>query len=155
VTKQMLTHQHFTDLTRPLIGLTVSHTWRGHGSAIFLELGKLKPTRGGHHPKGQASLMLEWSWRIESPGSILAGSWSHERKLTNAVLALKGRKVAGLSLEGRLPELAVALTGGRWVHSFMTAEGQPEWTLFLPDGTWLCVERGRVLHDKQNKRRSR
>lgn len=97
--------------------------------------------------------MLEWSWRIESARRILAGSWSLDRKLNNAVAALKGRRVAAVTIEGRLPELNIALTGGRWLRSFMTAEGQPEWAVFLHDGTWMCVEQGRVFHDQRNLRR--
>jgi hypothetical protein len=36
-----LTREQFHSLTRPLVGMPVSHTWRGAGSAIFLELGAL------------------------------------------------------------------------------------------------------------------
>ncbi len=91
--------------------------------------------------------MIEWSWRIEAPRSIRAGSWSGDRKMNNAISELQGHRIKEISLEGRLPELVIALTGDRWVRSAMTAEGQPEWTVFLKDGTWLCVERGSVIHD--------
>ena len=130
----------------------MSHTWRGYGSAIFLELGKLKHSRG-ENPRGEAEVMIEWSWRIEGARSVLLGSWSLERKITNGVRALMKRRVTDLTLDGRLPELSIELSGGGWVHSFMTAEGQPEWTVFLPGGSWLCVEAGRLVHDRQNVRR--
>ncbi len=96
--------------------------------------------------------MIEWSWRIEGSASILLGSWSLERKISNGVKALKGRLVQSITIDSRLPELCIELSAGRWVHSFMTAEGQPEWTVFLHDGSWVCVERGRLLHDQQNAR---
>ena len=93
-----------------LNGLSVSHTWRGYGSAIFLELGKLRPPeRGGSNPRGEAHVMIEWSWRVEGPRSILGGSWSGERKLTNVVAGLKGLRVTSIALEGRLPEISIEL----------------------------------------------
>ena len=63
-------------------GLTIAHVWRGHGSALFIELGALTPTtrRDGSpgEPRGEISLMVEWSWRIEDGQSIAYGSWSDE-----------------------------------------------------------------------------
>jgi hypothetical protein len=139
--------EQFARLVKPLIGLPVSDTWRGGGSAIFLELGKLKRPQKDRQPRGEAHIMIQWSWRIESPRAILLGSWSLERKITNGVKALIRRRVTGIALVDRLPEVSISLAGGRWVQSFMTEKGQPEWTVFLHDGSWLCVERGRVIHD--------
>jgi hypothetical protein len=65
-----------------LIGLPLSHVWRGYGSAIFLEFGRLTPRtrRSGEagNPRGELGLMIQWSWRIEDTVSILCGSWSQE-----------------------------------------------------------------------------
>ena len=97
--------------------------------------------------------MIEWSWRIERARSIAVGSWSTERRIKAAIPGLIGPKISEISVAGRLPELVVALSDGRWVHSFMTYDGQPAWVLFLPDGSWLTVEGGRLTHDKQNIRR--
>jgi hypothetical protein len=97
--------------------------------------------------------MIEWSWRIERARSIAVGSWSTNRQITAAISGLIGPKVKEISVAGRLPELVLALSDGRWVHSFMTTDGQPEWTLFLPDGSWLTVEGGRLIHDTQDIRR--
>ena len=99
--------------------------------------------------------MLEWSWRVERARSIEAGSWSTDRRIDAAVARLRGPRVSTLAVVGRLPELLLGLSDGRWVHSFMTAEGQPAWTLFLPDGSWLTVERGRIVHDVQNQQSRR
>jgi hypothetical protein len=53
------------DFTARLIRLPVSHIWRGHGSALFLEFGLLQPRtkRDGSlgFPEGEMSLMIEWS----------------------------------------------------------------------------------------------
>ena len=130
-----------------LIGLPLSHLWRGAGSAIFLEFGRLtprvpRPSGEVGNPHGQFGLMIQWSWRIENAGSILCGSWSEERLWKPTFDLLQNKNVVELSLFGRLPEVSVALTEGLYVSSFMTAEGDPSWTLFdRRSGTvrWLNV----------------
>jgi hypothetical protein len=163
-TRLPITREEFAQLARPAVGLPISHTWRGAGSAIFLELGRLQPgpalrrdpPRGRPpNPRGEVGIMIEWSWRVERARSIEAGSWSSDRRIDAAVARLRGPEVTQVAVTGRLPELVLGLSDGRWVHSFMTAEGQPEWTLFLPDGSWLTVERGRLIHDVQNRRPGR
>jgi len=99
--------------------------------------------------------MIQWSWRIEKVRSIQLGSWSSERKINAGIRALKGLKVVEVTVEGRLPELELHLNSGLWIHSFATVEGQPEWALFLRDGSWITVERGRLVHDRQNVRHRR
>jgi hypothetical protein len=124
-----------------LIGLPLSHFWRGHGSAIFLEFGRLTPTtrRTGvnGNPRGELGLMVEWSWRIENRTYILCGSWSDEHLWEPTFDLLRNRAVVDLSVEGRLPEVVVALAEDRYVSSFMTAEGDPSWALFDRRGDTL------------------
>jgi hypothetical protein len=146
-----LTPEQFRALTRPLIGMPISHAWRGFGSAIFLELGALTtstrtyPKRGEVvHTEGEVTLMLEWSWRVESPRGIQFGSWSTNPRITRGVASLQGHTVVEVELEGRLPELVLTLGGKRWLHTFMTAEGQPQWAIRLPDQAWLGVHRGHL-----------
>jgi hypothetical protein len=52
--------------------------------------------------------------------------------------------VKSVSILGELPELRVAFDDGRALQAFTTVEGQPEWTVFLRDGSWLRVTRGRL-----------
>jgi hypothetical protein len=150
--RALLTRDDFRALTRPLVGLPVSHTWRGAGSAIFLELGALTTVtrtsrkRGEYTSTfGEVTMMLEWSWRVESPGAILFGSWSENPRITRGVASLKGHTIVDVELQGRLPELVLTLDGKRWLHTFMTAEGQPAWAIRLHDGSWVGVDRGRLI----------
>jgi hypothetical protein len=131
-----------------LIGKHVSHVWRGHGSAIFLEFGALTPrirkdkTTG--QSCGQLTLMIEWSWRIERPRSILGGSWSSDGRWPRMFEKLKAATVSDGQLYGHVPEICISLSNGLRVMSFMTAEGQPEWSLIShqPRMGSLCVKRG-------------
>ncbi len=141
---------------KSLIGKKVSHVWRGHGSAIFLEFGKLTPRtrRDGSagNPDGELTLMIEWSWRIEKPQSILGGSWSSEKKIDKFLQKLQGASVNAVEFFGRLPEISVSLSNGLHVVSFNTSEGQPDWSLLTRDPFigHLCVERGRLKIDSRN-----
>lgn len=146
-----ISRERFRALTRPLIGMPISHAWRGFGSAVFLELGALTTVtrtsrkRGEYTATfGEVTLMLEWSWRVESPGAIQFGSWSENPRITRGVASLEGHTILGVELEGRLPELVLTLDRKRWLHTFMTAEGQPQWAIRLHDDAWLGVNRGHL-----------
>ena len=160
--QQRITYEQFRALTRPLLGLTVSRTWRGYGSTIFLEMGELKEvTRRGKDDttrvslQGQATIMFEMDWRVERPQSILFGSFASKQKIEHSIKKLEDEKVVDIDVEGRLPEIVIALSGGFWVHSFRTLDGQPEWCLFFNEGgdclAWIDSYRGglRQTFDKQ------
>lgn len=131
-----------------LIGKLVSHVWRGHGSAIFIEFGELttrnKEDKNTTQPFGELSLMIEWSWRIERPKSILGGSWTSERRWPGMFKKLKGSTVTNVEVYGHIPEVCVSFSNGLRITSFMTAEGQPEWAIISHKENIgnLCVKKG-------------
>ncbi len=155
----------FRSFETALIGKPVTHVWRGYGSALFLEFGALTECMvGKKHPRkslhGEYSIMIEWSWRIEDASSILCGSWSDEVLWQPTFERLLDRPVVGLSVWGRLPELVIDLADGLSVISFMTADGQPSWTIFersLSGETsrWITVEDGKIVgKDAESKKRA-
>lgn len=99
--------------------------------------------------------MIQWSWRVERRRSIQFGSWSTDRKMNLGIPQLQDRYVEEISLVGRLPEISIRLSDSLWLHSFMIAEGQPEWTIFLLDGTWLTVRHGRVIRESSDEPKPR
>jgi hypothetical protein len=151
----MLALDTFNRITGELIGQPVSHVWRGYGSALFLEFGRLTPRarRDGSqtNPDGDFTLMIEWSWRIENATSIICGSWSEEQLWVPAFDHLRDALVVAITTFGRLPEIDVELSNGLHVVSFMTAEGQPEWSLAdrrtAPD-VWIKVEGGVLVEER-------
>lgn len=139
-----------------LLSQPLSAVWQGHGSAILLEFGRLSPhvRRDGKagNSQGDFTVMIQWSWRIESEDAIVCGSWSDEESWERAFKSLIGREVQDISIYGRLPELSIALAGGLYVTSFMTAEGQPEWTIFDHRSEqqkcgWIEVRDGKVCEN--------
>lgn len=140
---------------KPLIGLPISHIWRGYGSAIFLEFGTEPRTRrdgSPGNPLGEWTLMIEWSWRIEGKRLIWCGSWSDEERWPRAFNRLLGAKVEAVSLFGRLPKIDLKLTNGIHVVSMMTAEGDPEWGLInRKDNLSVGVRLGRLVVEPSRK----
>ena len=116
-----------------LVGLPVSHVWRGYGSAFCMEFGQLTPKfRKDGRPlssEGEFSLMIEWSWRIETGNAIVCGSWSDEELWPSSMLGLVGRSILDIGVSGRLPEILLTLSDDAFVMSFMTSDGDPAWSL--------------------------
>jgi hypothetical protein len=157
------TEPDFLSFASPLIGLPVSHIWRGYGSAIFLEFGELKPGRllrdgSEGNPCGEWTLGIEWSWRIEGKRRIWCGSWSDEARWPRAFARLKDSNVASATIYGRLPEISLGLSNGLHILSMMTAEGDPEWWLTMRaqgNSTSIFVRAGRLQIDSQMSLRRR
>ena len=132
----------------------MSRVWQGYGSAIFVEFGKVQPRqrRDGSpgNPRGEYTLMIEWSWRIEGKHRIWCGSWSEGVRWPRALSRLEGATVASISLYGRLPELELTLSNGLHLLSMMTAEGDPSWALTRNDAgvsASVYVRAGRLRFD--------
>ena len=139
------TKEDFEQTTRCLIGLHISRPWRGIGPAFYAEIGPLTQTykRTGH-AKADCGLDFSSCWRVEGQRSVLFGSFSGKPKIQHGIESLTGLTVLDITVTGRLPELCVQLSDGRWIHTFATSEGQPDWSVFLNDNNWLRVKLGRV-----------
>jgi hypothetical protein len=156
--KRKITAGEFSVLVQPLLGLPIARTKRGDGSLIFLEIGELTETirqRGDGTTRlsirGEYTLMIEWSWRVERLRSIWFGSFNSQRQIDNRLEKLVGLTIENIGVEGRLPEIVVALSNKMWVHSFMTTDGQPDWILFFndrksPDASrqWIFSQHGHL-----------
>ena len=141
----------FEKLTRPALGKELSRVGTGHLATLMLELGRLRrrgPSIKGYRPlKGEFSIIMEWEWRAESARGIKFGSQSGDRQMENQIKRLEGIEVKNLTVEGRIPELVLELSNGLWIRSCTTAPGQPNWMLFLQDGSCLSVERGVIVRE--------
>jgi hypothetical protein len=141
----------FDQVSRDLVGVELTHLWQGHGSAIFLEFGKLPPTtrRDGSagQPNGEIEIGIEWSWRIEDVTSIICGSWSEGKLWEPSFDRIRGASVRKLSLFGRLPEIDLEFVNDHHLVSLATSEGQPQWHVVDRRGTkarWFFVRNGQL-----------
>jgi len=131
-----------------LDGATVSHAWRGHGSALFLELGQLEESPKGNNPNGEQTIMIEWSWRVEGKNSIIVGSWSENEDIDRVPELVIGKTLEKVEFFGRLPEISIKFNSALWLLTFMTVEGNPEWSIKLKNGEWIGVSDGEFQIEK-------
>ena len=137
----------FQELIQPLVGLSVSLPWKGYGSAIFLELGSLVPLdlQSRYHAKGEACISVEWDWRVETEVEVLYGSSNSRPKIEAGILSLQGTTVQALSVVGKVPELVVQFSNGHYLRSMVMVTGNPEWSIKLPNGSWVYAKSGCLL----------
>jgi hypothetical protein len=151
-----ISKEEFYSLVNPLVGMKISKVWRGYGSALFLELGKLtkksltlRNSNIKEYYEGKHSLFVGYGWRVERISSIYFGSWSTNKIIENRFPKLNRKTILEFDIEGRLPELRIKLSDGLWIHSFCTTENQPEWYLKLnsekPTYNLIQIQRGKIV----------
>lgn len=128
---QIISKEEAQLFVTPYIGMRLSRVRQGNGSAIFFEIGELTDN------KGELTVMIEWSWRVENIEEIIFGSFSEPSEFPAQLEKLEGLTLKGLSFQSRLPEVVLELSGSMWVCSFSTVEGDPEWALITPTKTLM------------------
>jgi hypothetical protein len=141
-----LSLEEFQAVVQPLVGLPVSLPWKGYGSTIFLELGELAPLGPRQrHNRGQACIHIDWDWRVEAEAAILYGSSNSGPKIAAGIDCLRDTTLQSLSIIGHVPELAIRFSNGHRLRSMAMRTGDPEWSIRLTDGRWVCPRGGRLL----------
>jgi len=144
---EVLSHEAFHKLVKPLVGLPVSLPWPGHGSAIFLELGALAPLKvpRQRYNEGEACIWVEWSWRFEARSSVAFGSSSSGPRIDAGLQALRGATVQALTAIGAVPELVVQFSNGARLRTMVMLAGHPQWKIRLQDGRYVRAKRGHFV----------
>jgi hypothetical protein len=147
-------------LNNYLSGKIINRTWRGHGTAVFIEVGELHDViiKSKKLPiiskYGEASIDIEWEWRVEDNKSIKYGSADDFRLIDKKIDELCGSKISEISLYGRIQELVVKLDNGLIIRTCTMSKGQPSWTIFINDerseiyGNYYC-KNGRMIKEKK------
>jgi len=148
-TRKRIDNSEADKFVQVLRGMKVSNPWRGYGSAMFLELGTLRPTASPIHkhrfenqPRGDITIMVEWSWRIEDKQSIIVGSWNQNEEIDRVPGMLEHLTINDVKFFGVLKELEISFDGGLYFSSFSTVDGDPEWGIRFEDDTWMGFEDG-------------
>jgi hypothetical protein len=141
----LLKLEDFSALVSSLESKVVSHAWKGYGSAIFLELGTLVPSK--RHPSGEASISLEWDWRIESNTEIVGGSSQDGAQIDNLVRSLIGLEIAAIEISAAPCELCITLSDSKRIRSMAAVPGDPQWSINLSSGRWLSSVSGALKID--------
>jgi len=137
--------------------MPITHTWRGYGSAIFLEFGRLTHTvdkkgyprvrRDGSplNPFGEMEAMIESGWRVDADSVVVADSRSDPLLIERAINGIKGLTVISVHALGSPPEITIELSGGKVITTYTDQEPVSQWALFdrrLTQTTWLHVREG-------------
>lgn len=140
----------FQPLVKSLIGLPVALPWKGAGTTIFLELGKLGRlySKHGHGRKGKACIAVFWDWRVECSSRVLYGSSNSGPEIERGIGSLRGSTIQQLSIEGQVPELVVHFSNEQCLRSMVMLTGDPVWTVRLPGKTWIYARAGALLTGK-------
>jgi hypothetical protein len=144
-----ITAAEFAAVAGPLVGLQISRAWIGYGTAAILELGTLRDETtpdGRSYQRGEATVMIGWSWRVEGPRAVVFGATSTRRQVSEGLAAIEGKLLANILIDGSLPELSIELSNGLRLRSFMCADGDPEWLVMLADGGAVFVENRELRH---------
>ena len=142
----------FANLISSLKGERISHAWKGHGSAVFLELGKLADS--GRNPRGDSTIALEWDWRIEDTREIIGGSTASNAKIADLVRYLNGQKISSIDVSDPPHELCITLNDKTRIRTISASSGSPRWTIRLADDRWLLVKSGELVHEDGSSERS-
>jgi hypothetical protein len=136
--KQLIGITEANKLLGALTNLPVSLPWKGYGSAIFLELGKLAPLERPrqHHNKGEVCIFLEEGWRVEAASEVLYSSSSDRPSIAAGVEKLRGTKIAEICIDDAISEFQIHFSSGCRIVSSMT-EAEAEWSIRLAPGLWL------------------
>ena len=145
----MITLLECNNLVSSLLGFTISLPWHGYGSAIFLEIGELQPLGNSRkrHQNGEACIMLEWDWRIESMTKIICGSSNSGPKIEKTIPLLLNLEIIEIKIDGRLPELTMQFDNGYILRSMAMVSGDPQWNIRLLDNTWLSCVNGELIQN--------
>ena len=127
----------------------VSRPWKGYGSAIFLELGRLTEEPGVHRGivTGEACIAIEWDWRLELDAAIVCGSSDSRPVIHEGLKSLRDAAIASIEIEGRVPELVVRMSTGHILRSMAMLRGDPRWSIKARDGGWLNSKAGSLSTD--------
>jgi hypothetical protein len=140
IMKTVVTTSDFLTRASALIGLPISRAWKGYGSTVFLELGDLLYSET--HPKGvsEASISIDWDWRIEGESKIICGSSNSGPEIANHLAMFEGETVKELVLDGSPHELILTISNGRRLRSMSMVTGSPQWSIRFSDGIWFSCE---------------
>ncbi|KQZ44951.1 hypothetical protein [Duganella sp. Root1480D1] len=146
MTRSSITLADANKLLRSIFDLPVSLPWKGHGSAIFLELGKLAPLSRSKQRRqnGEVTIYIGWEWRVEQGCRVLYGSSNSRPQIDDCLDGLLGATIKSIAIEGRVPELVIEFSNDQRLISAAMCTDISEWSVRLPGAAWIDCDRGTV-----------
>ncbi|MBI2418773.1 MAG: DUF3027 domain-containing protein [Ignavibacteriales bacterium] len=147
-----ISFEEFNDLVKPLIGKPVSLAWKGHGTALFLEIGMLRALkdRNQNIPDGEVCISPDFEWRIEFEKRVLCGSSNWIPFIEEKLKMLEGLEILGISVDPVTLELEIKLTNDLIVRAIKLTKGDPDWTIRYLDDNYISVENSCLFYQNDN-----
>ncbi len=145
--------KEFNEFVSPLAGMKVSLTWKGYGSALFLELGELQPLEypSQNYCSGEACISPGFEWRIEKTKRIICGSSNSLPNIEKGIKFVQGLIVKAIQLGGKLPELIISFSDGYRLRTMSMTSGEPMWGIRCKDGKRLSFDKGSLVQTWGNE----
>lgn len=124
-----------------LRAMSVSAVWKGYGTAIFLELGKLTSEDHRRGPKGEVTIYVSWDWRVEKGCRVMFGSSNSGQEMADGIATLVGLTVDRAMIQGMVPELLIEFSSKARLKSAAMCTDTSEWDVSLPGNIWIsCID---------------
>lgn len=131
-----------------LAGMPVSRTWKGNGTAIFLELGALTNDAKRRYPRGEVTVYVGWDWRVERGTGVLFGSSNPGSGIADGIATLAGLTIQSAAIAGVVPELLLVFSDGARLQSAAMCTATSAWDVSLPGDVWMsCVDGAACVGD--------
>ena len=133
------------DYLNELIGLPVSLPWTGYGTAIFLELGKLKRKKNRrNYEVGEVCIHVSWDWRLEKGSHVLFGSSNSLPEIDDGIKSLKGNIVEYIKIVGDIKEIEIGFNDKSILKSMIMIDYDPEWSIKIKNGKYIYPKDGNL-----------
>ena len=139
-----ITEDEAKSFIQVLVGREVTHVWRGYGTAIFIEIGKLIKKEDRKNPDGEFTIAIEGTWRVEEGNEIIIGTDEDDAKLNKIFTIFKNLEVTNLNFFARLKEIEIEFNKDLWLSSFEMIGGDPQWSI-KNDKTWLYYKSNKFV----------
>ncbi|MBS1561004.1 MAG: DUF3027 domain-containing protein [Bacteroidetes bacterium] len=114
---------------RQHVGARIVRAWKGHGSALFLDLENEPVTK---------SIFAGYYWRSEREGVIEAGWGDPNPAIVEFCKTLDGMTIAAITISDGVPELVVELADGRSIRTI--THDEPLWHVNVGPKLYVFVD---------------
>ena len=121
-------------LVRPLVGLSCTQAYRGHGTSVIFDFGTLGSVRERGRPMGAYDLwIVSAEWRIEIDDHVVVGGWDDDQLVESALGSLVDDVVEVVRIPQDTVDLSIGFRSGALVRTFRRSAVADHWNLFTPD----------------------
>ncbi len=138
--------QHLVD---SLVGECPWQVMLGHGTMATLDFGEpAQPIAQGRVARGTCHLWISGAgWRVETEGSLDAGSRDTGSSMATALRRLQDRRIGRILLPAASLDLVIEFEGGLALRTFRCSTEEDAWRFYSPSGSLYLEPNGALQLD--------